>query len=83
MENTLGKKSGIWLLKSKFFLIRIVTYFFFLLFPVWIQKTVHMNDASLAFMMVLYVLFMLGQWFLLGKEIDYRFKIYGRRSSLT
>ena len=71
MEN-----SGILIEKSKFFLNRAVSYFSFLLIPVWIQKTLELNFLTQALIMLLYMLFMAGQWYLLGKEIDHRLKIY-------
>lgn len=81
MDNTLEKKSSIWLSKSKFFLFRVVSYFSFLLIPVWIQKSVNMNQGVQCLVMLLYISFMMSQWFLLGKEIDHRFKIYFRVNS--
>lgn len=68
-------------LRSKFFFYRLVSYFSFLLIPLWIQKSLYLNQALLCFMMALYVMFMMGQWFLLGKEVDYRLKIYFRINS--
>ena len=68
-------------LKSKFFLYRLVTYFSFLLFPIWIQKTTELNKIYLMLLMLLYIAFMGAQWFLLGKEIDHRLKIYFRVNS--
>jgi len=79
--NTLEKNSGIWILKSKFFIYRLVSYFFFLLFPVWAQKSVHLSQGLQILVMLLYTLFMVSQWFFLGKEIDHRLKIYYRINS--
>lgn len=76
MEN-----SGILLEKSKFFINRAVTYFSFLLIPVWIQKTLELNLFTQSLLMMLYMLFIGGQWYLLGKEIDHRLKIYFRANS--
>ena len=81
MENTLGKKSSITIVKSKFFIYRILTYFSFLLIPVWIQKSVDLNMGFQTLIMVFYILFIVGQWFLLGKEIDHRLKIYYKVNS--
>jgi hypothetical protein len=81
MEKTLVKSSNILLEKSKFFVNRIVIYFSFLLVPVWIQKTVALPLIAQSFLLFLYLLFMGGQWYLLGKEIDHRFKIYFRANS--
>jgi hypothetical protein len=81
MDKTLSKNSNIWVEKSKFFLNRVVIYFSFLLIPVWIQKTVELSLLSQSIMMILYMCFMGGQWYLLGKEIDHRLKIYFRANS--
>jgi hypothetical protein len=81
MENTLEKNSNIIWEKSKFFVNRAVIYFSFLLLPVWIQKTLEVNIFVQSLMMMLYLLFMMGQWYLLGKEIDHRLKIYFRANS--
>ena len=75
------EKSRIFKLKSKFFIYRAITYFSFLLIPVWITKLEHSGTAIQVLMILFYILFMGGQWFLLGKEIDYRFKIYFRVNS--
>lgn len=77
----LEKKSGIVYLKSKFFLIRVVTYFSFLLLPIFLQKTVNMSMGYKLILMISYIFFMIGQWFLLGKEIDHRLKIYFKVNS--
>ncbi len=81
MENTLENNSGIIKLKSKFFLYRIVSYFSFLLIPVLAPKGVVLPPIVQAILMTLYISFILSQWFLLGKEIDHRFKIYFRVNS--
>ena len=81
MERTLVKHSGIWKEKSKFFLYRVVTYFSFLLIPTLIPKSLNMDLASQSVFLSLYILFMVSQWFLLGKEIDHRLKIYFRVNS--
>lgn len=80
MEQTLAKNSIIWE-KSKFFLTRLLTYFSFLLLPVWIPKTLEINLFVQSIMVLCYLLFMAGQWYLLGKEIDHRLKIYFRANS--
>ena len=74
-------KSDILWEKSKFFLNRAVIYFSFLLLPVWIQKSLEINIFVQSLMMLAYLMFMGGQWYLLGKEIDYRLKIYFRANS--
>lgn len=81
MEKALAKKSDILKIKYKFFINRIVVYFSFLLIPIWIQKTVEMNLALHSIILLMYMLFMGGQWYLLGKEIDHRFGIYYRANS--
>ena len=81
MENTLVNSSNIFKLKWKFFTFRVVSYFSFLLIPVYAQKDLHFSPAGIAGMMTLYILFIVGQWFLLGKEIDHRLKIYFRVNS--
>jgi hypothetical protein len=81
MENTLVKNSNIAWEKSKFFINRAVIYFSFLLLPVWIQKSLEINIFVQSMMMLAYLMFMAGQWYLLGKEIDHRFKIYFRANS--
>ncbi len=81
MDNTLEKKSGIFYLKSKFFLYRIVIYFSFLLIPVYVQKSLELKPIYLFISMILYCSFIMSQWFFLGKEIDHRLKIYFRVNS--
>ncbi len=81
MEETLVKKSEILYKKTKFFLFRTLTYFSFLLLPVWIQKTLELNIFVQSLMMLLFLIFMAAQWYLLGKEIDHRLKIYFRANS--
>lgn len=81
MENALEKKSNIAWEKSKFFINRLLIYFSFLLLPVWIQKTLQINIFVQSLVMLLYLMFMGGQWYLLGKEIDHRLKIYFRANS--
>jgi len=81
MVITLTKKSGIFLLKSKFFISRALIYSTVLLLPIWIPKTVNLPTGAKYFFMTAYLLFMAGQWFMLGKEIDHRFKIFFRVNS--
>jgi hypothetical protein len=81
MNKTLVKNSDIAVIKSKFFLYRLISYFSFLLIPVWVQKTIDLSTGSQIIIMQIYCLFMFGQWFLLGKEIDHRLKIYYRVNS--
>lgn len=81
MQNTLAPNSGILYLKSKFFLIRVLTYFSFLLIPIWVPKTLGVPSGVQAIAVALYILFICSQWFFLGKEIDHRLKIYFRVNS--
>ncbi len=81
MVDTLAISSNIWWEKSKFFITRLLTYFSFLLLPVWIPKTLEINIFVQSLMVLLYLLFMAGQWYLLGKEIDHRLRIYFRANS--
>lgn len=81
MDKALASGSGILLKKSKFFLLRALTYFSFFLIPIWIPKSLSMNTLYQCLLMFLYILFMCAQWFLLGKEIDHRFKIYFKVNS--
>ena len=81
MDKSLAKSSGIFYLKSKFFIIRVLTYFSFLLIPILSQKSGDLPFIFSALAGVLYTLFMMGQWFFLGKEIDHRLKIYFRVNS--
>lgn len=81
MENTLENSSSILKTKSKFFLYRVVSYISFLLIPILAPQAVSLHPAIQGVLMTLYVLFILSQWFLLGKEIDHRLKIYFRVNS--
>ena len=81
MDNALEKKSDFLKTKSKFFINRLVIYFSFFLIPIYLQKTVQLNLFFQALALLLYMFFMLGQWYLLGKEIDHRLKIYYRANS--
>ena len=81
MQNTLAPESGILYLKSKFFIIRVLTYFSFLLVPIWLPKTLNVPTGIQAMAIGLYTLFICSQWFFLGKEIDHRLKIYFRVNS--
>ena len=69
-------ESKIIALKSRFFLTRTLSYFSFFLIPIYVQKSLILPPFLKALLMTLYCSFMLGQWFLLGKEIDHRLKIY-------
>ena len=75
------KNSDIFKQKTKFFIIRIVTYFSFLIVPLVLQFSATTNLLIQSVFLIFYMLFLLGQWYLLGKEIDYRLKIYYRVNS--
>jgi len=75
-RNTLEKRSPIWKEKSKMFFSRIFIYFSFILIPIWMQKTLQLSMGFQIVTMSLYVFFLIGQWFLLGKEVDHAFRIY-------
>jgi hypothetical protein len=81
MTNNLSSNSGIWVLKSKFFFYRLITYFSFLLLPILLPKTLNLPTFWQVLLMTAYSCFMFAQWFLLGKEIDYRLKIYYKVNS--
>lgn len=81
MAKTLVNRSDYLKAKYKFFLNRAVTYFSFLLIPIWIQKTIQLNLFLQSIILLMYMLFMGGQWYLLGKEVDHRLKIYYRANS--
>lgn len=72
---------NILLIKSRFFLYRILTYFSFLLIPIWLQKTVDLPMYTIVFLMTCYSMFIAGQWYLLAKEIDHRLKIFFKTNS--
>lgn len=78
---SLENKSSIIKQKAKFFIIRVVSYFSFLFIPIWAPKILHLRPYQLCLLMTFYIFFMAAQWFLLGKEIDHRLKIYFRVNS--
>lgn len=81
MDKTLLKKSDYLKIKYKFFLNRSLTYFSFLLVPIWIQYTQQLNLFIQSVVLMMYMVFMGSQWYFLGKEIDHRLKIYYRANS--
>ena len=81
MHNIRQNEKSMFYAKIKFFFYRFIIYFSFLLLPVWIQKSLELGAFLQSFIMVLYIVFIVCQWFLLGKEIDYRLKIYFRVNS--
>jgi len=81
MKNTLEFNSRIFWAKTKFFSFRFLSYFSFLLIPIWVSKAVNLHPLIQAVLLTLYAFFVCSQWFLLGKEIDHRFKIYFRVNS--
>jgi hypothetical protein len=78
---TLGISSDIYKKKTKFFINRALIYTSFLLIPVLLPKSVDASPQLLHVMFCIFVLFMFTQWFMLGKEIDYRLKIFFRVNS--
>jgi len=81
MDKTLVKKSDYLKLKYKFFINRVLIYFSFMLIPLWLQETLALNLVYQSIILILYMLFMGGQCYLMGKEIDHRLKIYYRANS--
>lgn len=81
MGNTLTENSDIIRQKWKFFTNRVVIYFSFLFIPLLLQKMIKLNLLYQSIILMFYMLFMLGQWYLLGKEVDHRLKIYYRVNS--
>ena len=81
MTNTLENNSSILQQKIKFFLFRALTYSFFLFIPIWLPKAIELPRALQVPLMILYIFFMMTQWYLMGKEIDHRLKIYFRVNS--
>ena len=81
MEKTLLKKSDFLKKKYKFFINRALIYFSFLCIPIWIQKSLDMALIFQSIILLMYMMFMMGQSYLLGKEIDHRLKIYYRANS--
>lgn len=81
MGDSLAKKSDFLKIKYKFFINRVVMYFSFLLIPIFIQKGNNFSFFAQSNILIIYLIFMVGQWYLLGKEIDHRLKIYFRVNS--
>ena len=69
------------LAKARFFIARLLTYFSLLLLPVWIPKLLTLNEIFHYLLIILYILFLFSQWYLLAKEVDYRFKIHVKTNS--
>lgn len=81
MDKALVKRSDIAKRKYKFFINRVVIYFSFLLLPVFLYRSQDINFFWQSLMLLVYLTFMIGQWYLLGKEVDHRLKIYYRVNS--
>lgn len=81
MEKALVKKSDILKVKYKFFLNRVLIYFLFFLTPIFLEKIQGLELIIQSGFLFVYIIFMLGQWYLLGKELDHRLKIYYRVNS--
>ncbi len=81
METTVAIEPKIFILKSKFFLYRIIGYFSFLFIPIYTQKHFFSTPWLKFSMMLFYLFFLIGQWFLIGKEIDHRLRIFFKVNS--
>jgi hypothetical protein len=81
MGKALANNSDYFRIKSKFFINRALTYFSFMLIPIWLQQSLQMNLFFKVILLVFYMMFIMGQWYLLGKEVDHRLKIYFRSNS--
>ncbi len=68
-------------LKSKFFVSRFFSYFIFFLTPIWESYSLKMPKLLNFVFILFYLKFIMDQFFLLGKEIDYRLKIYFKINS--
>ncbi len=77
----MNENSSILVLKSKFFLYRAISYSLFLLVPVLVPKSVDLPLEFQSGLSLFFILFLMSQWFLFGKEIDHRLKIYFRVNS--
>lgn len=75
------KKSDFLKIKYKFFINRALAYFSFLLIPIWIPGALELNLLAQSLLLLVYMLFMGGQWYFMGKEIDHRLKIFYRANS--
>ena len=71
----------VWWLKAKFFLSRFLGYWLFLLVPVVLPGALDLPFWAGGALMGAYVLFLAGQWLLLGREADHLFGIYLRAVS--
>jgi hypothetical protein len=78
---TLVKNSNIFELKSKFFIRRFFGYLIFFFSPLIANKIPETNKFSNLVFSSIYIFFILVQCFLLGKEVDYRLKIYFKINS--
>lgn len=67
--------------KSIFFIKRMLVYLAFFSISFFVINTNNLSNMTSIFLLFFYNLFMVGQWFLLGKEIDYRLKIYYKVNS--
>lgn len=81
MVKTLVNKSDILKKKYIFFINRILTYCLFALIPFYINEITQLSLFYKSIILVIYMFFMGGQWYLLGKEVDHRFKIFYKANS--
>jgi hypothetical protein len=75
--------ANIMLEKWQFFLQRFFLYFGVLLIPLWINRIVETNALFQLFILLIYIVFLFGQFYLLAKEVDHRLKISVRAQSST
>jgi len=71
----------LWISKGKFFSYRLISYFALLLFPTLIPQITNLHPLWHYLLVILYMVFLFSQFYLLTKEIDYRFKIFVKTSS--
>ncbi len=81
MNMTMRNTAKILLQKISFFLNRATHYTLLLIIPAWAPKYFTLTRSWEFLIIFLYIIFLAGQWYLLGKEIDHRFKIYFRVNS--
>ncbi len=81
MKTLSSSRRDIYKEKIKFFSFRAIPYVIFLGLPFWKDSLKISNEFTQFFCTWLYIFFMIAQWFLLGKEIDYRLKIYYKINS--
>ena len=76
MDSSIEKKSSNLWPKAQFFLWRFVQFLLFFLLPIFLLTLWPLDSHIKGLLIFLYILFVVGQWFFLGKEMDYMLKIY-------